>query len=268
METFNLNRSTQIRSMVSVDRTVSVFKWICIWFLYLFPFFSFLIVFCPLAFHVFIRWLYVCVCVGYSSVSFDRSWLILALNITWSFDLIWMWIRFQFFFQIRFILYYITQHKRICTTIRIDNGFYWNADHIYERMNEQTTIITTTTTTNHHQLKHHQTTIELWLFLFVYMYRLTKAPIQPWTTFMAILKAIHHQKALTFQLKMFAIYPNTIRNCAIKDRTASIKCPPSIVGFNQFWKQTKNKQTNQIGLNRLNIKNNVNFKASFTQDII
>lgn len=53
--------------------------------------------------------------------------------------------------------------------------------------------------------------------------RLTKAPIQQWTTFMEILKAILHQKAHTFQLKMFATYPNTIQNCAIKDRTASIK---------------------------------------------
>lgn len=40
---------------------------------------------------------------------------------------------------------------------------------------------------------------------------------------MVILKLIHHQKAHTFQLRMFATYPNTIRNCAIKDRTASIR---------------------------------------------
>lgn len=55
------------------------------------------------------------------------------------------------------------------------------------------------------------------------MSRLMKAPIQPWTTFMEISKVILHQKAHIFQLKMFATYPNTIRNCAIKDRTASIK---------------------------------------------
>lgn len=50
-----------------------------------------------------------------------------------------------------------------------------------------------------------------------------KAPIQLWTTFMETSKVILHQKAHIFQLKMFATYPNTIQNCAIKDRMASIK---------------------------------------------
>lgn len=67
------------------------------------------------------------------------------------------------------------------------------------------------------------TDLNRWCFWNDDAYRLTKAPILQWTTFMGISKVILHQKALTFQLKMFATYPNTIRNCAIKDRMASIK---------------------------------------------
>lgn len=54
-------------------------------------------------------------------------------------------------------------------------------------------------------------------------FRLMKAPIQPWTPFMEILKLILHPKAHTSQSKMFVIYPNIIRKFAIKDLMAFTK---------------------------------------------